>query len=364
MIGDELRWTSGGRNWRKNLMVTEPKDGLWNCNACGTKNLLVKAHSFCPNCGCMQRAENPTGTGPDPTMPIESHLYVGSDQICPYCASANSEAAKHCVGCGVGLTNLTVAGAQVSHVSGFSTMTSDFSRKMLSEYTQYNKTKPGSFFWFDRLPSALKGFVIVFLIGLTASIYGLFHQYWQEHVSVTVVGHSWTRNIDIEKYNTFYESRWCSDMPKSARDVQIAKQVKSYDSSACQAEDKNCRAEPVYADHCSYAIERWGHHITMVESGDRKDDTPSWPELGELAVCDTDSGCERVASRSERYTIHFRADEDSEDEVYTCDFPQETWRRINLAEHYQGPRGALYGSLDCDKLTKLSNGAPPITVAH
>jgi hypothetical protein len=338
---------------------------LWDCRFCGAKKLLGLTHRHCPNCGAPQNAaERYFPTDSDKT-PAKSHEYYGADVHCTHCGVANSKNSKHCAGCGAPLEGAKEVARQEDHVKPAGVVA--FMAESPAEPTPEPIAVPAS-----PAPAAPRKrggvatllktgcLAVVVLIAIFAAL-----ALWRKPGGIEVVGHSWKRVIAVERYGPVNDTAWCDQMPSNARGVTHRREVRSHervrDGEDCQtrridrgngtfAEKQECtpryRDEPVYADRCSFTVERWSKQRSATAEGASVSDAPHWPDpsLARQGSCD---GCEREGSRDETYTVVFR-DQDARE--HSCDFDQQRWTSFSDGSRWKGALGVVGGVLDCSSI--------------
>jgi hypothetical protein len=194
---------------------------------------------------------------------------------------------------------------------------------------------------------------------------------WTEKLTVTAVGHSWKREIQIENFDVRSGEAWCDQKPGDAYDVSRSSEVRSYrevaDGKSCTTrrvdhgdgtygESKDCktkyRKEPVYDYKCRFKINRWAPARSVAASGRSLGEAPAWPAV-KLARSGESLGSEREGTRTESYAVQFR---DKDGKNYSCDFPEAKWRGVAVDSKWSLERVVITGLLDCEKLAAA--GAP------
>ena len=99
---------------------------------------------------------------------------------------------------------------------------------------------------------------------------------WKKKAGFEVAGHSWKRQIAIERFGPVPDSAWCDSMPFGARGVTRTREVRSQNrvpngedchmrkvdqGNGTFTEREECspkyRDEPVYDERCHYLVDRW-----------------------------------------------------------------------------------------------------------
>ncbi len=314
---------------------------LWNCSSCGTEKLLGTDHRYCPNCSAPQAAAERYFPPEGQEIAVKDHVFHGVDWQCPGCDTPNSAAASFCGSCGA---------PRESDAR-------EVDRKSAEAPPEPPKKKSKG--------CALFGCGGLLLIGIIAAIVVAVGFLWKKPVDLTVTGHQWTRSIEIERYDAVRESEWCSAMPSAAYEVSRTSEVKETkqvpDGETCTTKNvdqgdgtfkkvEECkpkyRDEPVYADKCSYKIDRWATARSVDAAGTGLDPAPTWPSVGSLNS-GSSRGSEREGARRESYVVTYQ---DDEGDSHDCDYSQARWQGVADGSRWQAKAGVLFG-FDCDSLS-------------
>lgn len=349
---------------------------LWDCPGCGTEKLLGLTHRHCPNCGAPQDPSKRYYPPEHEKIAVENHPYQGVDKQCGACDTPNAAKATFCVGCGSpldGSKEVRTRGEQVGKEAIRSGETvadakKDAEKARLVEqerqkaaHAAASGAAPASAGGKSRIWMVVLGVVLLGLCGIC----GVF-LFWQKDAALTVTGHSWERSIAIESLGPVREKGWRSDMPLDAADVSCQQEVKETkkipDGEDCEdkrvdkgdgsfEEKRVCttryREDPIYADKCSYTVNKWAVSETKKASGSGQSPAPSWPPAG-LSNPGTCIGCQREGLRKESYKVNFK---DSEGASKDCELPQERWASIPVGSGWTTKVGVMSGALDCGSLT-------------
>lgn len=313
---------------------------LWDCEFCASRKLLGKTHRFCPACGAPQNPEKRYFPPESEKIAVADHEFFGADRICAACKVSSSAKVKFCGGCGS-----PMEGSQAVKLVG--------------------ATPPAV----PSLPEPVRNSIggKIFAAGLlaVAVLAALFLR--TKPVVLTVSGHSWAREVAIEKYGSVRESGWCDSMPQNARGVlrsskerskkqvedgQDCRPVKKDRGDGTYAETSDCaprlKEVPVYDDHCEYSTEKWFAARKENSSGSGLSPEPVWPEY-RLVRGGECLGCERLASKSETYTVLLK----EEGREYPCVFKtQDQWTVLTPGSRWRAEKRAMTGGLLCDKLSR------------
>jgi membrane protease subunit (stomatin/prohibitin family) len=342
---------------------------LWDCRFCGQKKLLGLTHRHCPNCGAPQDAEARYFPSDEDKVPAKQHEYYGADVRCTHCGVANSRNSKHCAGCGAPLeraANVSKRRDQVEAGAGFSGDSSARAKQereaalaaVDQDEAPAGVPKKGS-----GVRTALRAGCLLVLVAIVAAVAIAL---WKRTGGLEVVGHTWKREIDVERYGPVSDSTWCDQMPSSARGVSRRKEVRSHerveDGQDCHtrrvdrgngtfSEQQECtpryRDEPVYSDRCYFTVDRWTKSRSATAEGSSIGDAPRWPDAS-LARAGSCEGCEREGARHETYTVVFR-DDGAKD--HSCDFDEQRWASFSDGSRWKGALRVVGGGLDCASLS-------------
>jgi predicted amidophosphoribosyltransferase len=336
-------------------MASKTYEMLWDCRFCGAKKLLGLSHRFCPECGAPQDATARYFPPDSERVAVEDHDYAGRDVVCPSCRDVSSRKAKHCTHCGgplegarevEGRGERVVAEGQV-----FAGETRDAARRAAAAPAASEKRR-------SRWPL----FVLLFL-GIGAAVL-LVAFLWKEDVALAVKSRHWSREIDIEQFGPKRESAWCDRLPPDAKAVSRTRKERSKrripDGETCRTrkvdngdgtyrETRECepkyREEPVYDDHCSYSVDRWGV-VRKVTAEGRGVAAPAWPQVGSLRA-GSSVGSEREAARRETYAVDLT---DAKGKVGSCEVDAARYARLAEGTRWLAERRGLTGGILCDTL--------------
>jgi hypothetical protein len=186
--------------------------------------------------------------------------------------------------------------------------------------------------------------------------------FWTRPETLSVEGHTWQRSIAIERFETVRESGWCDSLPSGARvesrtsrqrstesvpDGERCDTVNVDDGDGTFHQEQRCeavyRSEPVYDEHCSYAVDRWRGVDEVALSG--VDRSPAWPASG-VTPCQG-IGCRREGRRNESYVVELT---ESTGKRHTCSMGLDRWRSFEPGSRWTATVRVLTGGLDCDGL--------------
>jgi predicted nucleic acid-binding Zn ribbon protein len=332
---------------------------LWDCRFCGTKKLLGLTHRHCPSCGAPQNAEERYFPTDAEKVPAKEHEYYGADVRCTHCTVANSSHSKHCAGCGAPLERATEVARRADQVAETSTtFVEDKPEEARRE--RFAATAPAEP---QKAPGKTRTVVgYGCLVIAILAVIGVGLLLWKRPGGLVVVGHSWKRVVEVERYGPTSESSWCDQTPSEARRITRRREVRSHDKvrdgedchtrrvdrgNGTFAEQEECtpryRDEPVYADKCYYTVDKWAKARSESAEGRSLSDAPRWPEpsLARAGICD---GCERQGARIETYTVVFK---DEASHEHPCEFDQQRWGSLADGSRWTGAMRVVGGGLDC-----------------
>jgi len=347
----------------------------WDCQFCGSKNLLGLTHRFCPNCGAPQNPDARYYPSDEDKVAVEDHQFVGVDVTCGSCGELNSAASQYCEQCGAPLTEAAKAKTLDSQVrAAGEQFQSSGSRDVVKEKFDAEMERIGV----KKKPAEKKanwrGIAIVgVVIALIAGAVGFFFSTSEERL--LVVEHSWEREISIDRYESFSVRDWrdsppagdsvsivlgsCREEQRSTRRVDTGRDecrtVRTDNGDGTFTEREECtdiyRNEPVYDDMCTWEGNRWERHRTVQTSGDSLRDTPQWGDVNLDCAGQRRVGCERESGRSEQYTVHFRGD----DKEAACNFSQDEWEAIPIESVWTAEvRARGMGPVVCESLERTN----------
>lgn len=335
---------------------------LWDCKFCGAKELLGLKHRHCPSCGAPQNAEERYFPSDADKVRSEDHEYVGADVKCVHCGEANSKNAKHCGGCGAPLEGVADVARRNDQVVGegfaYGGQSASDARGELEE-GRVRRPPPKK----SSTAKVLLGVGCASMLLLVALV--VVAVTWKKEAALVVSGHTWRRDVDVERFGPTPTSSWCDSVPFGARDLRRSREVRSHrqvpDGEDCHVrkvdrgngtfvERNECstryRDEPVYDDRCYYTVDRWAVERTATASGTSTKDV-RWPDLG-LLRAGTCIGCEREGTRKETYTVELT---DSNAVKQSCDFDANKWAAFQDGTRWKGGERVIGGGLDCSTLT-------------
>jgi hypothetical protein len=336
---------------------------LWDCQFCGTKKLLGKTHRHCPSCGAPQDAKSRYYPSDAEKVAVEDHIYHGADKVCPSCQAPNSAAAQHCGGCGSALAGAKDVALRKDQVG--TSFAGETVKDAKREQAEAKAVAAGTPVKAPAKPS--KRNKIIAIVGASVAVLAALVVVltWTREGQVKVTGHSWSREIAIEKYGPKSESAWCDQMPGDAYRVSRSREVRSHnkvpDGEDCHtvredngdgtfSESEQCttkyRDEPVYDDHCAYTVDRWQRARSVVAKGAAVTPAPAWPTVN-ITRPGTCVGCEREGPRTEKYLVQLV---DDKAKSHECDFAQARWAGLQPQSTWTADLGMVTGSLACDSL--------------
>ena len=329
---------------------------LWDCKFCGHKKLLGITHRFCANCGGPQ---DPTARYFPPDnekVAVQNHEYVGADVHCPACHQPMSRAVKCCTNCGSPIDRGAQVGMRADVVvppPGF-VPAPQGQRGFVAARPPPKKSNT----WLIIL-GVVGGFLLIVVTLILVAVF------WRKEGVFAVSGHSWERDIAIERHESVRKSVWCDDVPASGRIVSRHREqkdtTKTPDGETCATrkqdvgngsfkEVKECtpkyKETPVMADKCDIDLTEWHVNRTATEKGASLADAPRWPVT--KVAGGTCLGCEREGAKTEQYTVLFTNAKGGG--KAQCDVPQPKWQTFAVGSKWKGKVSVMTGALDCDVL--------------
>lgn len=315
---------------------------LWDCPYCGHKKLLALTHRHCPNCGAAQGDPALRYFPPDEeAVPVKEHEYYGADLVCSRCKAPQSRNANNCGNCGASLEGQKDAGMRgvqvVADGAAFeadSTAAAKRERQAAKDAARGIQPaapppKKGGWLW----KAALIGLAVITVLWLV---------FRKHEAGVVITGHTWEREVQIDRKGPQPGSAWCDQLPFGAYSVSRSREQRSTkevpDGEECVMKrvdkgngtfkkERECkpkyRSEPVYDDKCRYLVNAWGRARSEKAAGGSLAEAPRWPEV-RLARTGDCLGCEREAGRSETYKLLFKDEKDQKSGDCTVD--ESRWR--------------------------------------
>lgn len=318
---------------------------FWDCPYCGSIKLLGKTHRHCPVCGAAQDPDVRYFPPDDEKVAVQDHVYYGADRVCESCGEPNSARSRFCAGCGSPLEGASEA-SLVRDPGGDETTA--------KRPAAAKKSKKGL------VVGLIIGGIVLLLVAAAAVLL-----LWKQTVAISVAGHTWSREMQIEDFAPRSRSEWCDRMPADASKVTRKREVRSYkkvpDGKECTtsrkdkgdgtySSKKKCktkyRKEPVYGQKCYFTVNRWEYSRSVTARGRSLAEAPVWPRF-ELGKTGRSIGAEREGRRIEKYTVHFTGPEGM---TAACDFPQNSWAAFQVNSQWDGEAGVVTGVLDCSTL--------------
>lgn len=340
---------------------------LWDCKYCGSKKLLGKTHRHCPSCGGAQDPSWRYFPSDAEKIAVHEHVFVGVDLVCAACGVANARSAKFCGSCGGPTEGGKDAARRSDVVAGSGeSFSADSSKAARAEHGAMKAPAPLAAASPGPTSRRTRNLVLAALGIVTTLVLAAI--FWKKDAVVTVVGHSWNREIQIERYGPVSDSSWCNQMPQAAYAVSRTREVRSHrqvaDGQDCStrrrdngdgtfSESQECRTryreEPVYDAKCHFTVDRWTLARTLTSSGASLQPPPSWPQvvLGRTGQC---PGCEREGPRGATYTVVLR--DQGSGKQKTCDFDETTWASLDEGAAHPVQVGVITGAVDCGALSR------------
>lgn len=357
---------------------------LWDCPRCGTEKLLGIDHRHCPSCGSPQDPTRRYYPSEEDKVLAKDHVYAGADKLCPACDAPNSAKAGFCTTCGCPMDDAEEAARRRTQAAAegadFDEDTADAAaseheavrRSMMEARQRAMAGLPPE----EEAPAGKKGrgglfagltgmLLLALIIGCCAL--GAVFLFWKQDAAFTVTGHTWSREIEVERLEEVQRSAWEDEVPRGASDVSCRKEERSTkkvaDGETCTTkrkdngdgtftEQEECRTkyreEPVYDQKCRYTVTDWVVTRTEEAGGRGTTPAPSWPTVS-LRGSGKRLGSEREGDRSESYEVLLKGSDKAE---HRCSFPQSTWSSYQEGESLTGQVGVMSGSVDCGSLAR------------
>ncbi|MFK7930812.1 MAG: hypothetical protein AB8H79_21695 [Myxococcota bacterium] len=346
---------------------------LWDCPACGTDQLLGLDHRFCPNCGSAQDPGLRYFPSDDAKIAVDDHPYHGADKVCPACDTPNGAASEFCQACGSDLDGSKAAAVRGDVVLGedesFAGQTAQDAKDEARERKRKEEArrrgedpdppkKKSGLFGMGLAGTGCLILVLLMIFGCAG--YFCLSSLWSSSGEVTVAGHAWKREINVEAFGPQKGSAWEDRVPRGATSVRCSKEVKDTkkvaDGETCKtrkvdkgdgtfAEKKECtpkyRSEKIYGQKCRFMVNEWKKSRTAKAQG--TDLNPLWPNarLSQVGDC---VGCEREGRRTDTYSLRVTDESGAE---HKCDLSEAKWRSYTKGQRVEASFGGLTGAIDC-----------------
>ncbi len=263
--------------------------GRWDCDSCGQVGILGDQYS-CSGCGA-PRPEDVRFYLPEDAEVVTDGAAVaaaraGADWQCEYCDSWNAASEETCPRCGGGTieegprqetrdhaTRAAAAAAGAEPHWSERPLPSDgaeATRFASSAASAAAGAAPAAGTWLKRLLLAL------FLVPLSCCCLGGLLAMREGDRELTVVGHQWQRELEVEVRRTVAEEGW--SLPAGAHDVREERRVHHHDKVQVGTETRT-RTE-TYTEQDGYVTERYTERVQdgydteryteRVETGTRK----------------------------------------------------------------------------------------------
>lgn len=267
------------------------REGVWDCRYCGAKGVRGSS-TCCSGCGAPRDAEVRMYLPEDAQEVLDKRALerarAGADWQCPYCGNDNPAGQKSCQGCGA-----TADGSE--------------KRRGPSPSTNVPKAVPA-----PRPVRRLWPFVVGVSALIAAGVYFLAFSTHEEPLEV--VGHSWSRQIEVERLMTVAEEAWEGSVPSDAR--VLSSHREKYRTDKIQTGTRQVKTgsrdlgngyfedvytdqpvyeeRPVYKNKIRYEVDRF--RPVRTEKAEGRDKNPRWPPVSLLRE-------EREGARREIYTL-------------------------------------------------------------
>lgn len=352
----------------------------WDCPGCGTTGLLGLSHRHCPNCGAPQDPSRRYFPAEGTEVAVEDHPYQGADVQCAACDTPNAAKAGFCVGCGSPLDGAKAVGRRAEQAAAGGKFAADSASAAAREAEEVRQKARAEAHAAQAEASGVtpaqagggggifKGLALFGCLGFGAlALAGIAAFFlWKQDAALVVTGHVWERTIAVETLSPAADSDWRDEVPAGAYDLSCRQEQrdtkKVADGETCTDKRKDqgdgtfvvvqeCepkyREEPIYADQCSYKIDRWQVSATERAAGASLVPAPSWPavKLSRTGDC---LGCQRDGARKETYTVQLQ--DSASQKAHGCDLPEASWRTMAVGSRWKGEVGVVSGLLDCEAL--------------
>ena len=305
----------------------------WDCEYCGAKKLLGLSQRYCPTCGGPQNPAKRYFPAESDKVAVEDHPFVGADATCPACRHAMSRACNNCSNCGSPID----AGKQVAMHGG--QQQGAGGQWQPAESTEARGGASAS----KRKIGLIVGLIVMALVVLVVARTAL-----KKDAVLSVVRHSWMREITIERFDEVEEQGACRSVPAEGRILSRTTPEPKCTMTRVDKGDgtfKETKACTEPAELCTYRIDKWKAARTAKETGGLES-APTWPALNlRLGNC---RGCERTAAKTESYTVGF---DDAQGKPHDCEVTDvNRWKGFAKGAKFGAQIRVVGGDLDCDSL--------------
>ena len=360
--------------------------GYWDCPVCGTKEIRGDI-TGCPSCGRARgdvqfylkgyqegahlSAEEANALGAEEIDSAQAaEMNQNPDWYCSFCNSLNSDSSQVCTTCGASRAD---------------------SESNYFDELKKRKEKEAAELAAQPRPAAPKKKRPAWLIPAVLAAVGLLvFLLWPKTIKGQITGISWTRNIEIQEYQSFSESDWT--LPEGAESVETRQELRTrYRTDYVPTEVQKSRTVQtgtrteysyedlgngkfrkvsheipvydteyytetvmmpvsvpytVYETKYYYTVWRWVHSRDVPASGEDHD--PYWPEvtLGEN---------EREGGRTGEYRFT-AADEKGTSATYRLvrsDHAESDWMKLSVGDKVQIKGKRTVTDMDGNKLADI-----------
>ncbi len=333
---------------------------IWDCRYCGNKKMLARTHRHCTTCGAPQDPTWRYFPDENEAIAVLDATIEGADVICPACKSPNAKSAEFCRNCAAPLTeaaSVKLLGEQ-SRADGQSFAEEDLKARRDAEKALRNAptSRPSQGNW-------------TWLLAVAVLIIGAIWWFSRtKETTASVTGHSWQREIKIERFSPIPASAWCDSTPLGAynirqyRDVRSTRQVA--DGQTCRnvrrdngdgtySQRRVCstkyRSEPVYGLRCDFVINTWTYSRSAISNGSNLESPVVWANSA-LVKTGTCLGCERENGRTEKYSLGLVSNQ----QPFNCDVAESLWRASPIGAVFQIRVNESFGNALCGTLKSNS----------
>ena len=331
-----------------------------------------------PGCGAPQGPERRYFPSDQDKVAVEDHQFVGADWQCAACESPNASGADFCVNCGTGQEEGASVMRRADQVAAegesFAEDSVEQARKEAGAHRRAEREARQAEYETRRAAAGDKsvkgagkggGKSKTLLILGVVVIAILILIFWKKSATMTVDGHTWSRAVNIERFQTAQDSKWCDDMPGGAyrvtrrreksgtrrvEDGETCRTVQQDQGDGTFKEVEECspryREEDVFDQKCYFSVDKWVQVRTETASGASLAETPHWPDL-RLEQTGRRLGAEREGERSDHYIVTFRTEDG---ETHECAFSEDKWRTYSVGQTLEVKVGGVTGNLRCSSL--------------
>lgn len=173
---------------------------------------------------------------------------------------------------------------------------------------------------------------------------------WIVSVPATVKGKTWSRIIEVERWERVERSGWCDDVPEGAEivDREMRTAAAGRMPRRRQRHDHGHGHGHTRRAWCKYRIDDWAAEPSRRAAGSG-DEPRVWPRAPRPDACPEPvrKGCRRGSVRIERLEVALVPEGGSR---VVCVVSESVWTPLALGQQVELPISAVFGRPRCDRL--------------